>query len=402
MVFFKESFSELLSRKAYEEAWTLYQDSKEKDSLNILWQEEYQKQIKQKNFALGLRLAEIFQAETKFLRNAATVLVLQALKRQDYKEAIRLLEKYPVKYLIVFNHLKEIKKSSDSHVQKILEALEENIYYDVAMVSNLLDEALDKMLKNPYRKGYLLTLPGHIETYITGDLHGNRFNLNSILQDANLKEYPNRHLIFQEVIHSRGLLIDQRDLSFLEVVDILQCLCQYPDRVHFLLGNHDLNLYMQRETLCKNRKLNHLFKRGLSFLFGKKAKEILEKYFRFIGYMPAAIQCGNILMTHSNPEKEKNGFSSLKEKIPLKKHSYIHSLVTGRDHSLATVEAFLKEAQSPFSIIGHELCRLGYDSPNPRQLIIDSCHNYGHTLLCRPATISSIKDLKKSLQTIRK
>ncbi len=398
---FKENFSDLLAGQEYEKAWLIYQETKEKKSLDTLWQEEYQRLIKQKKYALGLCLAEKFQAETKFLRSAATVLVLQALKRQDYKEVIRLLEKYPVKYLIAFNHLKKIEKSSDTHVQKILEALEDNIYHDVSSIFQLLDESYEKMMKNPYRQGYLLTLPVHSETLITGDLHGNRINLNFILSEARLNEYPNRHLIFQEVIHSRSLLIDQRDLSFLEVVDILKCLCQYPDRVHFLLGNHDLNFYLQRETLCKKRRLNHLFKRGLSFLFGKKAREIVEKYLRLIEAMPAAIQCGNLLLTHSNPEKEKQGFSSLKEKISLKKHSYIHSLVAGRDHAIETVESFLKEAKSPFSVIGHELCRLGYDSPNPRQLIIDSCHNKGRVILCRPASITSISDLKQSLHTIR-
>lgn len=400
----EKEFATLLEKEEYEKALQIYEDSEDKSALVKLWQEEYHKQIKTKNFTKSLHIAERFSSDRTLLRQAATGLVTQTLREKDFTQAKKLLEKYPVNYVVILNTMQKIKDVSGQDGQKIREAIEPGIYQDSEQIADLLDRAAQKMRHHPYRHGYLLKLPEHCELMIAGDLHGNRINLDWLLAKAELESHPKRHLIFQEVIHSRSFLIDERDLSILEVIDILKYLVSFPDRVHFLLGNHDYNLYLGRETTHSKKRLNQLFKRGLALVFGKSADEILEHYLHFIEEMAAAIECASLVISHSNPEKIRSHpalFSSLEEKMPLAEHPYIPSLVFGREHDERAVDAFLEETHARFSIIGHEICPMGYECPSSHQIILDSCHHKGHYLLCQSTAIHDMKHLKQSLRMIR-
>lgn len=239
---------------------------------------------------------------------------------------------------------------------------------------------------------------------ITGDLHGNRKNLDILLSTAQLEKYPNRHIIFQEVIHTRNIAIDHRDLSFLEILDILKYVIQFPDRVHILLGNHDFNFFVGKEMVHSKRKLNYRFRRGVKLLFEDKSKKIIDLYKKIILIMPAMIQSGKILLTHSNFDEgyENYTLSDLTKTTPFEENSPLYKLITGRVHSKKAIQPLLEQSNADFSIIGHEICQMGYDIPNAKQIIIDSCHKHGCYILCQPNTIKTIKDLKKHIKKIRK
>jgi len=50
----------------------------------------------------------------------------------------------------------------------------------------------------------------------------------------------------------------------------------------------------------------------------------------------------------------------------------VHSLVWGRDTSLANVTAFLQKVDADLLITGHIPCDQGFEVPNERQIILDS------------------------------
>jgi hypothetical protein len=245
-----------------------------------------------------------------------------------------------------------------------------------------------KILKQHKNKqGSILNISAHDEVLLSGDLHGNTKNLDIILKQAELDKYPNRHLILQEIIHSRGILVNQCDFSFIEVLKALKYANKYPNRVHIILGNHDYNMYMGKETAMKKRRVNKYFERGLKKIFVQFDELILNEYKKnIIPYFPVAIEYGNIIFSHSNPNFKKFSdfqYRNLFETIPLHKNRHVAAIVEGRDHSLSTVEKYLNQTNAKVSIIGHEICRLGYEIPHAKQLIIDSCHPYGFYLLCK-------------------
>ena len=56
----------------------------------------------------------------------------------------------------------------------------------------------------PGRRGRVVALEGADEVLVAGDLHGNVRNFGKLLAAADLARRPRRHLVLQEVIHSRA------------------------------------------------------------------------------------------------------------------------------------------------------------------------------------------------------
>ena len=396
----RKRFWRLLKTKEYQQARHLYQQFPE--LLTPIWQHEYQHKIRQKKFSRALVLALLFGKKRKWVAPVATVIIKALLQRGDYARAIQLLKKYPVDYAKIAAAMVNPLATRNTLYHKLLEAIEPDFHRDADATVRLLVQAGQALWQHPGRQGHVVTLAPDCELLLSGDLHGNRRNLDLLIAAASLEHHPERHLIWQEVIHTRGMLIDRRDLSFLEICDVLEYLVRFPHRVHLLLGNHDHNLLRRRETLRNKKRLNHLFERGLALSFAERAGEILQSYRQLITAMPVAVQCGHLLFTHSNPPAQAVfDWSALKQPLSLVDYPEIEGLLNGRDHSLAAVARMLRQADAEFSVIGHEICRLGYDQPNPAQLIIDSCHNRGYYLRCRPSQVRIMRDLKSGLRPIR-
>ena len=396
----QKCFWKLLKTKEYQQARHLYQQYPEQ--LSPVWQTEYRHKIRQKKFSRALVLAVLFGQKRKWVAPVATAIIKTLLKQNDYTRAIRLLKKYPVDYAKIVVAVLNLPPVKNPLYNKLLEAIEPDFHRDADEIEWLMVQASQAFWQNPDRQGHVVTIAEDCELLLTGDLHGNRRNAELLMATADLEHNPHRHLVWQEIIHSRGLLIDRRDFSFLQIINVLKYLVRFPERVHILLGNHDHNLLRQRETLRNKKKLNHLFERGLALIFAKRAREILQGYRRLIEAMPVAIQCGNLLVTHSNPPAEAVfDLAELKQLLAIADNPKIEALINGRDHSFDAVSSMLRQAGAKFSVIGHEICHLGYEQASPTQLIIDSCHNRGYYLLCRPSKVRIMRDLKSGLRPIR-
>src|SRR5262245_39687949 len=92
----------------------------------------------------------------------------------------------------------------------------------------------------PGRVGRLVELAGAADVLAVGDLHGHIGNFQQLLKLADLGHHPKRHLVMQELIHGPFRYGDGSDKSH-QAVDLWAALkCQFPDRVHYLPGNHEM------------------------------------------------------------------------------------------------------------------------------------------------------------------
>ena len=231
----------------------------------------------------------------------------------------------------------------------------------------------------PGRIGHLVQLVGAVEVMVTGDLHGNVVNFRRLLERAELGSHPDRHLVFQELVHGPFEYPTGGDKSH-QALDVLAALkCQFPGRVHMLLGNHELAQWTNQWIAKGNTELNDSFRRGVETAYGDRANEIYEAYLDFFAAVPWAVRTTNrVFLCHSlpraacmqqfNPEILTSDDVHPGDLIP---GGQIHSLVWGRDTTTANAADFLKKVDADWLITGHIPCDQGFATPNDRQLILD-------------------------------
>ncbi|MEO6808263.1 MAG: metallophosphoesterase, partial [Isosphaeraceae bacterium] len=113
---------------------------------------------------------------------------------------------------------------------------------DPRKILTTIRRATDLYRATPGRRGSVVHLSDADEVMVVGDLHGHNHTFASVLRDAALDAHPRRHLVLQELVHGPFSYPDDRGDRSHQLVDIVSALkCQYPDRVHLILGNHELS-----------------------------------------------------------------------------------------------------------------------------------------------------------------
>lgn len=235
----------------------------------------------------------------------------------------------------------------------------------------------------PGRQGNIVTLTPEMagEVMVTGDLHGHRRNFNRIKKTAALDSHPHRHLILQEVCHG-GPTYPQNGgcMSHTVLEDVAHLKAKYPQRVHFIVGNHELAELSDYPIQKNKQMLNLLFRLGLQQMYGPAAERVREAYFRFLRSCPLAVRLpGGVFVSHSVPEKvdtrkfDKTVFSRPIEGQDLMERTAIFQLVWGRDYRAENAQAFAKLMGAKVLINGHEPCPEGFQTPNDTQIILDCC-----------------------------
>ena len=251
---------------------------------------------------------------------------------------------------------------------------------DPERILNTLRRAIQYFRETPGRRGRVVSLDGASEVFVSGDLHGNLENFRQLLQRADLARHPTRHFVLQEVIHGPFHYPAGGDKSH-QLLDLMAALkCQFPRQVHFLLGNHELAQYTQRRVSKGDLDLNQSFREGVGTAYGGRAPEVYAAYQELLGIVPLALRTPNrVLLTHSLPptsrladfdpavlERDVSGDGDV---VP---GGAVHSLVWGRDTRAETAAAFLSKMDADLLITGHVPCDNGFDTPNDRQIILDS------------------------------
>lgn len=244
-------------------------------------------------------------------------------------------------------------------------------------------KAAEVNLESPARRGTTVVLTPDLakEVMITGDLHGHRRNFNLIRRVAALDRNPGRHLILQEVCHGGPTYPNNGGcMSHTLLEDVAKLTVQYPGRVHFILGNHELS-EMTDYPIQKNKQmLNLLFRLGLQQMYGAATEKVREAFFPFLQSAPLAVRLpGGIFLSHSIPESvtarrfDPSIFNRKLDLLEYYERTGVFDLVWGRDYSEENADAFAALVSAKVLITGHEPCPEGYATPNSMQIILDCC-----------------------------
>ena len=245
---------------------------------------------------------------------------------------------------------------------------------------NTLRQAARAFGTTPGRTGRVVRLPAGAEVIVAGDLHGNVENVRLLLRQADLARQPQRHLILQEVVHGTFRYPGGGDKSH-QLLDVVAALkCQFPARVHFLLGNHELAQWQNQRIAKGDDDQNALFRLGVENAYGTSAGAILEAYDALFAAADLMVLTANrVCVSHSLPTAKQVPAFELTtlerdalDPADLALGGAIHSLVWGRDTRLATAEAFLARVDADWLITGHIPCEEGFAVPNERQIILDA------------------------------
>jgi hypothetical protein len=266
-------------------------------------------------------------------------------------------------------------------------------YIDIMAVSsqhveNILatfDRAADANRRTPGRRGATVVLTSELagEVMVTGDVHGHRENFDAICRIAALDDHPRRHLVLQEVCHGGPSYPKAAGcMSHAVLEDAAAMKARYPERVHFILGNHEL-AELSDYPIQKNRQLLNLqFRQGLQQTYGPAAEEVRRAYLRFLWTCPLAVRLPQgVFIAHSLPEGvDRRGFDPSvlgRELNPddCREDAEVFRLVWGRDYRRANAQAFLKLVGAKILVTGHEPCSGGFTAPNNLQIILDCCGN---------------------------
>ncbi|MFZ5829990.1 MAG: metallophosphoesterase [Planctomycetota bacterium] len=244
-------------------------------------------------------------------------------------------------------------------------------------------QATEANLKTPGREGNIVVLTPELadDVMITGDVHGHRRNFNFIRNTAALDRHPRRHLILQEVCHG-GPTYPQSggDMSHTVLEDVAALKVKYPDRVHFILGNHELAEISDYPIQKNKQMLNLMFRLGLQHMYGPAADKVREAFTPFLKSCPLGVRLPHgIFVSHSIPENsdtrkyDKSVFSRALEPLDFVERTGVFQLVWGRDYRSENADAFAELVGAQVLINGHEPCEEGFMAPNSRQVILDCC-----------------------------
>lgn len=227
----------------------------------------------------------------------------------------------------------------------------------------------------------MLDIPSGDSILVAGDLHGQLDILRRILLKADLGNNKTRHLLLQEVVHGFSTYDDGSDKSHQALDLVAALICQYPGRVHFLPGNHELAQVQGRMIMKNDRMLNESFDRGVARAYGDGYKEILAAYETLVDSSPLAIRTPNrILITHTLIKgwSLKDFDPEILRRAPTRTDfgpgGALYGLFWDRDTEPETVDAFLSKFDADWLITGHIPLETGYELRSPKHVIVD-CHH---------------------------
>ena len=179
----------------------------------------------------------------------------------------------------------------------------------------------------------------------------------------------------QELIHGKLMYPDDKGDRSHQLLDVVAALkCQYPDRVHLILGNHELSELTGRIIGKDGKTLNVLFRQGIKTAYGAAAEEIYEAYKGLFAALPLAVRTPNrVFVCHTLPDEDDLDRLDLEllkadtwppEAMP--RHGTIYALTWGRDTDPEVADRFAAMVDADWFITGHQPCDEGFRQANHR------------------------------------
>ena len=254
------------------------------------------------------------------------------------------------------------------------------------------------------RRGNLVRLPAEGSLIITGDLHGHRRNFEKIIAYADLENNPDRHLVFQEVIHGGPEDAFGGDISYKLLYDVFRYKLSFPDRVHVIMGNHDTAFINNSEVMKDGKEMNRAIYQAMEREFGQAAEDIRMATRQLLFSQPLAVRCENrIWISHSLPadrlmDKFDPGIFDRQLKInDVVRPGSAYILTWGRKHSQPLLDKMASTFDVDFFILGHQPQDQGWCQAGKNLIILASNHNHGRLLSIDLAKSYTIEQLIESI-----
>jgi len=274
----------------------------------------------------------------------------------------------------------------------------------------LLKKGMEANYVERFRDGNLIRLPRYGELIITGDLHGHRRNFERIVSYCDLDNNPDRHVLLQEIIHGGPEDAEGGCLSYKLLFDTIRYKIEYPERVHFIMGNHDTAFINNSKVMKNGKEMNASMRSALDREFGAAAENVKLAITQFLFSQPLAVKCPNgIFISHSLPadryiEKFDPGILDRQLKInDVVRPGSAYLLTWGRRHSQKLLEKMAEMLDADIFILGHQRQEQGYCLAGENLIIIASDHDHGCILpveLAKSYTVQELLDLITPLASI--
>ena len=131
-------------------------------------------------------------------------------------------------------------------------------------VVDLLKAGVEANIIDKYRRDNLVFLPAADNVIIAGDLHGHRRNFERILTYADLRNNRSKHFVLQEIIHGGPQDPEGGCLSYRLLFDVVRYKLDFPDRVHIIMGNHDIAFINNKKVIRNGKEMNRSMRSALA------------------------------------------------------------------------------------------------------------------------------------------
>lgn len=250
-------------------------------------------------------------------------------------------------------------------------------------ILSALRRALDLVRATPGRRGHFVDLQACDSVLVVGDLHGHIPNFQAIWKLAALDQHPRRHLVLQELIHGKFTYAAGGEKSH-QLVDLFaMAKSQFPERVHYLPGNHELAQWTGRKIIKGDVDVNEQYRLGVVSAYGERMMpEIYRAYLDLFQACPLGLRTPNaVFFSHSLPPGRQLPYFELRhleaesfEPKDLEPGGLVYGILWGRDTSEEAAGEFLRKVECDWLVTGHIPADAGYTLPNPRQVTLD-CSN---------------------------
>jgi hypothetical protein len=271
-------------------------------------------------------------------------------------------------------------------------------------IIDLLKRCAEANNADKYRRGNLVRLPAEGSLIVSGDLHGHRRNFEKIIDYADLENNPDRHLVFQEVIHGGPEDEFGGDLSYKVLYDVFRYKLNFPHRVHVIMGNHDTAFINNSEVMKDGKEMNRAMRQAMDREFGQAAEDVKMATRQLLFSQPLAVRSENrIWMSHSLPadrlmDKFDPGIFDRQLRInDVVSPGSAYILTWGRKHSQKLLDKMASTFDTDIFILGHQPQDQGWCQAGKNLIILSSNHNHGRILSIDLAKSYTIEKLIESI-----
>lgn len=271
-------------------------------------------------------------------------------------------------------------------------------------VTGLLKDGFAANYSDKFRIGNIIHIPDDAELIATGDIHGHQRNFKRIVSFAALEENPARHLLLQEIIHGGPEDAHGGCLSYKLLFDAVRLKVQFPDRVHFVMSNHDTVFVTDGMVLKNGKEMNMALKSAIDREYQCDSPEVKAAIAKFFLSQPLAVKCPNrIWLSHSLPADrfvnvfDKNIFEKKLTREDCLSPGSAYLLTWGRHHSQQTLDTMAKLLDADIFILGHQRQEAGWSRKGSNLIVIASDHNHGCLLPIKTAQPYTVEQLISSI-----